>query len=358
MKLVDRYVFREMVVPTLAGMLVVVVMMLGNFLYYFISDLIRLQASFGDAAELLVLKIPSFAWMILPSGALFGCSLAVTRLARDSEITAMRTAGISVRRIFLPIFIVGLILSAAHFLIQEKLSPWAETRSKQVINKIYRSPGAPPIQANVFFNYDKYWFYAKRVDREDAKTVLHDLMIYEIQPNGYPTLTTAESAEQMGNVWILRNGVMRKTNNKGFTEYEAKFKVAKLNILTPVARLLDTRKSTEEMTAAELGRHIKLFGSSNKALDDNWRTSYHFKLSLPLSCILIILCAAPLALRYGRSGSFMGVLIGILVLAVYWNVVVFGKALGSAGHIPPIIAGWLEVAVFAIAGTYLMWKIE
>jgi lipopolysaccharide export LptBFGC system permease protein LptF len=47
-----------------------------------------------------------------------------------------------------------------------------------------------------------------------------------------------------------------------------------------------------------------------------------------------------------------------MVLAVYWNVVVFGKVLGTSGALPPIVAGWSEVFVFVIAGTYLMWKAE
>ena len=112
------------------------------------------------------------------------------------------------------------------------------------------------------------------------------------------------------------------------------------------------------MTATELAAQIKLFGSSNREATENWRTNYHFKLSIPLSCFLIMLCVAPLCLKYGRTGGFMGVLIGILVLALYWNIIVFGKALGTAGILPPIVAGWSEVAVFIIAGAYLMWRAE
>lgn len=359
MKILDKYALREMVVPTLAGMLVVIVLMLGNFLYYYISDLIRLKAGFADAATLLILKTPSFAWMILPAGALFGCSLAVTRLSRDSELTMMRMAGISVRRIFLPIFIVGIMISATHYLVQERVSPWAETKSKKVLNKIYRSPGTPPIQANVFFNSGNYWFYVQRVDRDGPKTVLRKVMIYEL-PVGdeFPSLTTADIAVQEGNVWTLKNGTVRKIGKDGFTDYEATFKEAKLDLRRSIAGLWEGQKSTSEMTAAELGRQIDLFGSSNKQISDDWRTDYHFKLSIPLSSFLIMLCVAPLCLRYGRTGGFMGVLIGILVLAVYWNIVVFGKALGTASILPPAVAGWSEVVIFSIAGAVLMWKAE
>ncbi|MBI2843961.1 MAG: LptF/LptG family permease [Armatimonadetes bacterium] len=359
MRIIDRYALKEMVVPTLAGMLVVVILMLGNSLYYLITDLVHLQARVVDVAQLLLLKVPSFAWMILPSGALFGCALAVTRLARDSELTMMRMAGVSVRRIFVPIFVVGITLSAAHYLVQEKVSPWAETRSKRVLNRIYRSPGAPPIRPNVFFNLDNYWFYVQRVEREGKNTVLRKVMVYEL-PVGeeFPSIYTAETAVQDGNVWVLKNGTVHKTGRDGFTDYEARFQEARLDLRRSIAGLWEGQKTTEEMTASELGSQIEAFGSTNREVSVDWRTNYHFKLSIPLSCFLIMLCVAPLCLRYGRTGGFMGVLIGILVLAAYWNIIVFGKLLGTTEILSPEVAGWSEVGIFAMAGILLMWKAE
>jgi len=347
-----------MVVPTLAGMLVVVVLMLGNFLFYHIHELFR-RASFIDIVKLLLFTIPSSAWMILPSGALFGCALAVTRLARDSEITMMRMAGISTKRIFLPIFIVGVFLSGIHYMVQERVAPWAETKSKEIINRIRNTPGAPSVQANVFFNSENYWFYVQRVEKKGEKSVLHGVMVYELTPGeDYPEITTAETAIQEGNIWVLKNGVSRRTGDDGFTQYEVKFEEGRLDLRSGIVNLWDRQKSPEEMTAAELGKQLKVMGSSNAPVLANWKTNYHFKLSIPLSCFLIMLCAAPLCLRYGRTGGFTGILMGILVLAVYWNVIVFGKLLGSVAILPSAVAGWSEVVIFVIAGIILMWKAE
>lgn len=358
MRLLDRYAVREMVVPTLAGMLVVIVMMLGNFLFYHIHELFH-RASFIDILKLLLLTIPSSAWMILPSGALFGCALAVTRLARDSEITMMRMAGISARRIFLPIFMVGILLSGVHYLVQERVTPWAETKSRDIMNRILCTPGAPSIQANVFFNSENYWFYVQRVEKKEEKSILHKVMVYEVTPGEeFPEVTTAETAVQEGNIWVLKNGVSRKTGKDGFTEYEEKFEEGRLDLRSGVASLWDRQKSAEEMTATELGKQLKILESSNSHVTSNWKTNYHFKLSIPLSCFLIMLCAAPLCLRYGRTGGFTGILMGILVLALYWNVIVFGKLFGSVAILPPTVAGWSEVVIFVAAGAILMWKAE
>lgn len=358
MKILDKYALKEMIAPTLAGMLVVIVLMLGNFLFYHIRELFH-RAGFGDVIQLLLLTIPSAAWMILPSGALFGCALAVTRLAHDSEFTMMRMAGVSVRRIFLPIFIFGILMSGLHYLVQERVAPWAETETKKAMNRIFRSPGVTPVEANVFFNSGNYWFYVQNVERKGHKAILRNVMVYELQPgNDFPILTTADTAEQDGNVWILKNGTTRKMGKDGFSQYEARFKEAKLDLRQSFANLWEVQKTTEEMTASELAQRLKVFGSSDSQAANDWRTNYHFKLSIPLSCFLIMLCVAPLCLKYGRSGGFTGVLIGILVLALYWNIIVFGKLLGTASILPPAVAGWSEVAVFLVLGTILMWRAE
>lgn len=348
-----------MVAPTLAGTLVVVVLMLGNYLFYHIRDFFG-HVSLVDALTLLGLTIPSAAWMILPSGALFGAALSVTRLTRDSELTMMRMAGVSAKRIFLPLFLVGIALSVLHYCVQEKVAPWAETKSKQILNRIYSTPGGLPIQANVFFSSDNYWFYVQRIEEGGKQTILHNVMVYEMPVgDGYPTLTTAERAVQSrNNVWLLKNGILRKTGADGFTETEARFKEAKLDLRKPIAPLWQTSKSPEEMSASELRERLKIFGNARNEQLNDWRTNYHFKLSIPLSCFLIMLCVAPLCMKHGRSGGFTGVLIGILVLALYWNVIVFGKLLGTAMILPPIVAGWSEVVIFLTAGVILMWRAE
>jgi lipopolysaccharide export system permease protein len=360
MRILDKYAIKEIAVPTLAGMLLVVVMMLGNFLFYRITDLVR-YASFHDAITLLLLQIPSSAWMILPSGALFGCALAVTRLVKDSELTMMRMAGISVRRVFLPMFLVGLILSGVHYWVQEKMAPWAETKSKAIFDRIYHTPGTPLIQPNVFFKWENYTFYVQNVDRKGKETMLRGVMVYEQEPGEkYPTLTTAESARKEGNIWVLRDGVVRKIGRDGFTEYEARFRKATLDLREAMPGIPEGQKTPEQMSASELGKQIRMFGSSSSQIAHDWRTNYYFKLSIPLSCLLIMLCAAPLCLKYGRNGGFTGVLISVLVLAVYWNIIVFGKMLGTGVKpiLPPIVAGWSEVVIFLLAGAIIMKKAE
>src|SRR3990170_3468907 len=108
MRVVDRYLWREMAVPFLSGIAGFVLILLGNSLF----ELLRLVGprglSGGSVGALLGLQMPS---------------VAVSRLGRDSELTALRMAGVSLRRCLRPTMVAGLAASAAAFAIGEYVAP-------------------------------------------------------------------------------------------------------------------------------------------------------------------------------------------------------------------------------------------
>jgi lipopolysaccharide export system permease protein len=359
MKTIDKYVAREMMVPFVAGFAVVLILLVGNIIYNSIDLIVSRISQWPDLLYYIFLQTPYWVMLALPAGALFGCTLAVSRLARDSEITMMRMAGISVRRIFLPVFIVGALTSLVAFVFQEKVTVWTQREGVKVLKRIYLAPGAIPIQANVFFRAEQYYFYVNRIERENGKMRLDDLMIYEPPlGNGFPTLTTAKSAFEENHIWYLKDGTIYRVADNGDPELIGHFKRMKLDLRRAVTDYFaQEQKVPEAMSITELkGEMNKLRQSGQKS--DAYQLEYGYKLAIPLSSLVILLCVAPLSLRFGRGGGFMGVLIGIVVLFFYWNVILFSRVLGKTGGLPPGLAGWSEVIIFTILGIYLMWKTE
>jgi len=71
---------------------------------------------------------------------------------------------------------------------------------------------------------------------------------------------------------------------------------------------------------------------------------YNLKLSVPLSCLVFAIVCPPFALRFARSGGFMGVLLSICLVFVYWNTLLAAKILGARypQYLPPVVAGWVR----------------
>jgi lipopolysaccharide export system permease protein len=359
MKTLDKYIMREMVVPLVAGFLVVLVLLVGNIVYNNIGIIVAKIKQWPDLLYYILLQTPYFVVLSLPSGALFGCSLAVSRLTRDSEITMMRMAGISVRRIFLPVFVVGALISIISYAFQEGVISWADKESVKVLRRLWATPGTPAIQANVFFKADNYYFYVGNVSRTNGGYTLQDVMVYENPVSiGYPSLTTARSAVMKNGVWVLQDGTSYRVDKDGDLKLVVRFRKMKLDLRRPIAEyLVEGQKSPRGMSIAELRQQIGLLSASG--LDTkSYELEYNYKLAIPLSSLVLVICVAPLSLKLGRSGGFMGVLIGIVVLFFYWNVILFSRVLGETGGLPPVLAGWSEVIIFTLLGLFLMWRVE
>lgn len=359
MKTLDRYVAREMLVPFAAGFLAVLVLLVGNIIYNNIGLIVSRIRQWPDLVYYILLQAPYFVMIALPSGALFGCSLAVSRLVRDSETTMMRMAGVSVRRIFLPIFVMGALISLVAYAFQEVVTVWAERESVKVLKRIWAAPGSPPIEANVFFKVDNYYFYVNSVKRRDGTLELENVTLYEPPTGlGFAHITTAKTAVEENRVWVLRDGITYRVGPDGDPELIGRFKKMKLDLRRALTDyFVQEQKTPKAMSITELRKQMKILEQSG--LDNKiYQLEFGYKLAIPLSSLVLMFCVAPLSLRFGRSGGFTGVLIGIVVLFFYWNVILFSRVLGETGGLPAALAGWSEVILFSLAGAILMWKVE
>ena len=85
---------------------------------------------------------------------------------------------------------------------------------------------------------------------------------------------------------------------------------------------------------------------------------YQLRFSIPLSCLIFALLAAPLSLRFARGGSFWGILLSIVLGFIYYNTIFFAKILGSSGKIPPVLAGWSQDVLFGVFAVFLIMREE
>ncbi|MDO8682538.1 MAG: LptF/LptG family permease [Armatimonadota bacterium] len=358
MKTIDKYLIKEMVPPFLAGMLIILVLWVGNIVFLQVSVLKGKTELLPLFLQYVLLKSMYYVTLSLAAGSLFGCALAISRLTRDSEITVMRMAGTSVKRIFVPFLLVGVLVSAAAFFVQEKAVPWAEKRGSVLLQRLYLVQRSPLIQADVFFNWQNYYFYIQQIERKGPQALLKDVTVWELPAgSGYPMVTTAKSATWINQTIEMRDGVIHKFGKDGFTEYEAKFKTMELNLKRQIEAFFESQRTPEQMSTAELAKQIDMMSKSGIPIS-NMRLDYHFKLSIPFSSIILILCTAPLGLRFGRHSSFAGALLGIVVVFLYWNVMLFAKVFGQAGWLPPALAGWSQIIIFSAIGAILVWKAE
>src|SRR2546423_4556786 len=170
MKRVDRYLIREMIVPFLIGQAAVVLMLTGTVFYNNADTFLNYAIPAKGVAKIAFFFMPYLVNLTMPVAMAIAASLTVSRLARDSEITAMRAAGISLKRIFMPIFAVGVGMSIADFYFGEKILPWSNRQYVKSMTDLSRDiKFLVPQERQVVQSQDKrYTAYVGRMSRSAA----------------------------------------------------------------------------------------------------------------------------------------------------------------------------------------------
>ncbi len=366
MKRLDRYLLGEMVLPFVGGILLIVVMLVGNTLFPLIEDIVKTGIPPLVVARLIVFNLPILIPLTLPPGVALSSAWAVNRLARDSEITAIRMAGISLKRLFLPIILVGVLASAASFLVGDKVVPpaWREFQKTQGQLFAYALQASPTVAENKVFTFQDYAFHIREIRKDPSgradKLQLFGLVIFQnpVGPNGLATVMTAQSADYDHDVWTLHEAHVVLFGNDNFVSQEAVTPTLKLPLSVPLESLSSGGVTTpDQFSMAELGNQMAALGRTGQ---DTTAAAYNYyrKLGLPFLCFGFALCAPPLALRFARAGAYTGIFLSIVMVFVAWNTLLLTQILGYAGKMPPLLAAWSPALLFTCLGVYFLWQME
>ena len=365
-KRLDRYLLGEMVLPFVGGILLIVVMLVGNTLFPLIEDIVKNGIPPLIVARLIVFNLPILIPLTLPPGVALASAWAVNRLARDSEITAIRMAGVSLRRLFLPIILVGVLASLASFFVGDRVVPaaWREFQKTQGQLFAYALQASPTVAANKVFTFQDYSFHIREIRKDPSgkasRLQLFGLIIYQnpVGPDGLATLMTAQSADYNHDVWTLHAAHLITFEKSGFVATETAARTITLNLQVPLDSLAGAAADTpDDLSMAQLGTQMAALertGQDTTIVAFN----YYSKLALPFLCLGFALCAPPLALRFARAGAYMGIFLSIIMVWVAWNTLLLTKILGVAGKMPPALAAWSPALLFICLGVYFLWRME
>ncbi|BDI32803.1 hypothetical protein CCAX7_48540 [Capsulimonas corticalis] len=369
MKRMDRYVLGEMAPPFLAGVMLIVVMLVGNTLFPLIEQIVKNGIPFKVVAKLVVFNIPTLLVLTLPAGTALSASWAVNRMARDSEITVIRMSGVSLRRLFLPIFLVGLLASITAFVVADRVVPRAQHEFQQTQGQMlsYALQASPSLAANKVFTFEDYAFHIREIRKDPSgdpnKLQLYGVTIFENPTNGgFPTITTAQSATYNRDIWALQNVVVHHLALDGSERLEIQAAATTLNLRVPLMDIASSAmQRPDELSMAQLGRRMRAMQSTGQDGGEDFRevaVNYYMKLSLPFVCLAFALCAPPLALRFARTGAYTGIFLSLVMVWVGWNTLLLTKFLGLGGALNPILAAWAPDILFTAIGLYFLWRIE
>lgn len=353
MKTLDKYVFFELLPPFMFGIIGFILIMITDLLFTYTDLIINKGVPLMVVLRLLIFKLPAIMVLTFPVSMVFATSMALSRMSKDSEVVALRTSGISLLRISLPIIIMAAGVSLLCYFTNEYLVPWSNHTSENIIRQMILKQPLPEIKENVFFhNSSNRFFYIRRVNTKD--NTLEDVLIYEVGEGVFPRVISAKTATYNGETWTLKDGLIHRYDETGKFSYEANFDEMDLVVNENIINFTD-QKTSYEMNSKELSGIVTMLkrgGVDAKAL----LTDLYMKISVPVACLVFALLGIPFSLPAARSGRAFGVVFCVALIFTFYVVASVFRSFGHGGLIAPILAAWLPNLFFGFLGSALIIK--
>ncbi len=300
-------------------------------------------------------SLPYFVVLCLPISMLLASLFSVGNMTRQNEIMAMKASGISLYRIFLPLYFIGFLVSIGAFYFGEYVVPYASEK-REYIKDEYMEKHRESWRKSI-----KDVYARDNMDRlinirsyNTARNVGRIVSVRKFEGDELVKRIDAKTITWKDSSWILHDGYQRSFPES--PENTGPFREMHLQNcnLTP-KDFAKNLKLPEEMSSVELGEFIKEV-ERNGSNPEKWLVDYYLKFSFPLANLIIVLFGAPFSSQTRRGSAATGFGISLLVCFVYFGIVKTSQAVGHNGYLPPLIAAWLANIVFLVGGVFVTFK--
>lgn len=362
--ILDGYLLREMLGPFLFAFGAFLLFWALNIFFLAADYIINQHAPFFLVLRFVIFRIPQAIPMAFPFGCLFAALLAIGRVMGDNEITAMRTAGISVWRITAAPLAFGVAMFAICYSTNEWIAPPSVELSTRTFYQIIYHTESLPVEPQ-FFRKDQDTgnvFYVTQV-APDNKTMVGVQIFKPAKYGTWNETLQAKRASVNGTSLVLHDVIDTRFNNDGYMTNQQH--VNDISIGLPMGETASQFVSSVNndpwtMSSKSLRTQVNALqeqGIGGTALG-NLQINLANKLAWPFACIISIMLALPLALRFGKRGRTLGIAMAIILFFVYYLMISAAAAFGRNGAINPFLAAWLPNILMGLAGATLLWMEE
>lgn len=355
LKIVDRYIFLEIVEPFFSSVLTFTCILTGGgILFTLVGEIVRYHLSLWTAGELFLMRLPQVITYTFPMAMLLGTLLGLSRLSGAGEITAFRAGGVPLLRLALPVLFLGLLVTGAAYFFNEYITPRATHRAEEIYFDV-STKGQPKIAQNINIPQYENGSLRRTVSaRSLDKGVLQGVIVQEFENNQPVRVITAEEAGwQEDRGWLLSRGKIYQISAGGESLYLLKFDQQVINIGVSLNDLNQRQLNPQEMNSHELKDYIQKMrrqGEDVKQLE----VQLNLKTAIPFASFIFALIGLSLGPRPGRTSGALSFGLSVLIIFFYYVILALSMGLGLMGLMPPFWAAWLPNLAGVVFGVFML----
>lgn len=347
MSLISRYVLREAFSATVLVVAILLTILMSNQFAEILGDAAANTVPKDAVFEVFRLTFLRYLIDLMPVGLLLGIMLAFARLNRDSEMAAIGACGIGPARLLVPIGALTLVLAALTSWLVLARMPEAERRIEEIRQAARETTDLGGIQPGRFTSIDsgRTVLYAREVEGNR----LSDVFI-QSERDGRVFVVTAKRGERVADgrdgspMLVLYDG-RRIEGEPG----DAAFLIWEFGEHGSPIRIDEAEKPVESPAS----RSTRTLLESRASVD---RAELQWRLSAPLSLIVLALLAVPLSRSSPREGRYARIGVGLLIYVIYLNTLSIARISVERDSVPEWVGMWWVPALLGLGAFLLLLK--
>ena len=378
MKILDRYVLRQVLGTSIFGVAILsVVLVLGQVFKSLLELLINHNAPLDLILSFIAYIVPFSLTFTIPWGFLTAILLVFGKMSAENELIALRSSGVSVPRICATVFLLAAVFAGICLWINVEVAPRAQVKMKDALSNIAtNNPLAMFGSDKVINEFPGRKIYIEHNDGPE----LRNIVVYEKDDESFPVniifarrgvlKTDPEHSQLLLNLFNAQYETRNKEDPSNLMKISLGNTAEETTIPIPLQELYDKakkKKGLSTMTVSELQDRLKTNHAKSASKEDKKRaaselsaakTEVSKRFSFSLASFAFALIGVPLAITAHRKETTAGFLISLVVAFVYFIFILVADAVKENPKAHPELLIWLPNVLFIGLGLWLFYKLS
>lgn len=353
MKKMDRYIMKDFLRFCFLGLMAFLIIFIIRDIFSVIGYIVEGKITEIQGLELLIVGIPEVLVQVIPLSILIGGLMSINKMASSLEIIALKTSGISFKRIARYPIIFSFLLSGFVFWFNDKIVPEANRIKREMKHQEVFQMKDSRIKSEIFLKGEGNYLYYVRVANGTSQTLTNiEILEFDDEMENIKKIITGKRAvyDINNRIWTLHRVVINDIENK--ENKKLAFMKADFISESPDDFLRD-RVKENELSAKDLSESIsfirKTGGEVKKLL-----VALYKKTSYPFASFIMSFIGLALGSRYVRGASAVSIGLSVVLGYIYYLIMIVSEALGTGGFINPLVGAWIPNIIFLALGLFTM----
>ncbi len=366
MKLIDRFVGRELLVNVLFAIAVLsLVLVVGNIFRKLLPLLVNHDVPLQYLLTFIAYVLPFSLIFTIPWGLLTAILLVFGRLSADNELIALRANGVSVTRVCVPLAGIALACTAICLWLNVDVAPAAQEKLR---SSIFDLATSNPI---ALFGGDQVidQFPGRKIyvgKKEGNK--LENILVFQMDTHGLPVRVTHARTGKLEadlpnkrlllHLYDARYQERDERNPYDLRRIRDGISMAEGTLPISLEELYEKEKKRPTRSALSLSQLLDQIHSGDRKERSAIRTELNKRFSFPFSCLAFALIGVPLGITTHRRETSVGFATGLLVAIFYFLFIIIADTLRNNAHVHPELLVWFPNVLFLAIGGALFWRLS